>query len=108
MRTSLLKKPFFYVLLWFCAGVSSIAQTPAADLDSITEDSYHRMLRRQEAEQHLDSLRLNHSQLELAKSSLKNEQKYYYAASSLIIIGLFVVLWYFRQLSIFNKKFKKQ
>ncbi len=43
-----LKSYFFFVLLWICTF--SIAQTPAPDLDSITEDSYRRMLERQEAE----------------------------------------------------------
>ncbi len=50
MKQVLFLKPlFFFGLVWICK--STIAQTPAPDLDSITEDSYRRMLERQEAEQ---------------------------------------------------------
>ena len=42
--------------LWFCIAAVVISQTPAPDLDSITEDSYQRMLARQAAEQKSDSL----------------------------------------------------
>ncbi|TMM57175.1 TPM domain-containing protein [Maribacter algarum] len=44
------KTILFFGLLWICSS-SAIAQTPAPDLDSITEDSYRRMLGRQEGEQ---------------------------------------------------------
>lgn len=42
---------YFTVGIWFLAIVIGVAQTPGPDLDSITEDSYQRMLARQKAEQ---------------------------------------------------------
>lgn len=51
MKNPLSRKSFFLILLlWFCFTAVSIAQTPAADIDSITEDSYRRMLERQAIE----------------------------------------------------------
>ena len=50
MKTNLLRKLFFSTTLWFFAFVVVLAQTPEADIDSITEDSYKRMLERQAIE----------------------------------------------------------
>lgn len=47
---NLLQKLFFSTNLWFFAFGVSIAQAPAADLDSITEDAYQRMQKRQALE----------------------------------------------------------
>lgn len=52
MNQSLFSKSFIlFGLLWTCSISMVIAQTPAPDLDSITEDSFRRMLKRQEVEQ---------------------------------------------------------
>lgn len=50
MKKNPFQKLFFLTPLCFFAFVVALAQAPAADLDSITEDSYHRMLARQAKE----------------------------------------------------------
>lgn len=109
MKKRLLQITFFLtVLCWFLGMIIGISQTPAPDLDSITEDSYRRMLVRQADEQKSDSLLVNPSQLEIKRSSLMYGQKWYYAAAGLIIVVVLGALWYFQLFSRTNKNDHKQ
>lgn len=84
-------------LLWFCTTVVAIAQTPAPDLDSITEDSYQRMLKREALEKKSDSVRASPTQERPKVQKSREQQVWYYAAAVLTLTG--GVLWYCRRAS---------
>ena len=86
MSINTLLKLFLSTTLFYYALSVAFSQSPSADIDSITEDSYQRMLDRQAAEQRLDSLQTNpsHSVL-IPNESIKSEWRY--------LIGIFIAVF---------------
>ena len=95
---NLLRRLFFSTNLWFFAFGISIAQAPAADLDSITEDAYRRMLERQVTERESDTLLTNQSESVLTKVESKKPE-WIYLMSIFIIVGIGLVYWHNRRTS---------
>ncbi len=97
MKRSLLLRPFLLLLLsWFCTVAVSIAQTPTVDLDSITEDSYQRMLARQAAEQESDSLMASHAQ-SIVNEQLEEAQWQNYLLFIFVVFLIWLIIWYYRK-----------
>jgi len=86
----------FTLLLCFCTSIIGVAQTPKADIDSITEDSYRRMLERRSVEQESDSIMISHHRAVLQEPKKKEWQWYYYLAGILIFFLILGFLWYLR------------
>lgn len=107
MKRNLLRKLFFSTTLWFFAFVVAFAQAPAADLDSITEDSYQRMLERQAAEQESDTLLTSHSEPVLTKLESNEREYFYFLIGVFVIVGVVLVYWYIRRTSITRQEYKK-
>lgn len=84
-------------LLWFCTTAVGMTQTPATDLDSITEDSYQRMLQREALEKKSDSVLASPIQARQNVEKSREHQRWYYAVAVLTIAG--VMLWYYRRAS---------
>ncbi len=77
--------------------VVSIAQTPAADLDSITEDSYQRMLARQAAEQESDTLMISHAQPVVQEQISEEDQGWNYLLFIFAVFLIWLVFRYYRK-----------
>ena len=98
MKRSLLLRPFLLLLLsWFCTVAVSIAQTPTVDLDSITEDSYQRMLARQAAEQKSDSLMTSHAQSVVQEQISEEGQGWNYLLFVFAVLFVLLVFRYYRK-----------
>ena len=102
-----LKTFYLTIALWFCATAILRAQTPEPDLDSITEDSYQRMLARQALELELDTLATNRSEPFSTTLVSKKPERFYYLIGIFVVVGLAVVYWYIRRTSNAKDKLNK-
>lgn len=93
-----MQKLFFLILLWFFACVAVYAQAPAADLDSITEDSYRRMLERQAAEIAADTLLIEQSDSVLVKGASKKSDWFYILIVVSVITSVLLIHRYYRRI----------
>lgn len=107
MKRNSLQKLFFLTTLWFFAFVVAFAQAPAADIDSITEDSYRRMQKRQAAEKISDSLLRNQSELEDERLKLVKQTFWNNVIVIFVIVGVVFVYWYIRRTSKTRDSLKK-
>ena len=94
-------------LLWFLSVVMAIAQTPAADLDSITEDSYQRMLARQAADQETDSL-ISSQTMSILTEPAVNEWEWWYVLLIVeVLVMILLLLGHNRKKTQSNDRLKK-
>jgi hypothetical protein len=98
---------YFFVFLFLLSAKIGLSQTPSADLDSITEDSYQRMLARQKAEKESDSIRKAEFDLALTNPEIKEQKGFQNLMLTFLIIGLGFLFWYLRRTSKARDSFKK-